>query len=65
MYTNIFGYKFYIGLDANGRGRFHGNGLCAELYVMSGEYDSLLKWPAEAWSSFIRRVGLTSRAIQP
>ena len=48
MYTHICGYRFCIGMDANGRGGSHGKALYAELYVMPGEYDSLLKWPAKA-----------------
>ncbi len=48
MYTHMCGYKFCIGLDANGRGGSHGEAIYAELYVMPGEYDSLLRWPAKA-----------------
>ena len=48
MYTHIWGYKFCIGLDANGRGESRGKARYAELYVMPGEYDSHLKWPAKA-----------------
>ena len=48
MYTHMCGYKFCIGMDANGRGGSHGEAIYAELYVMPGEYDSLLKWPAKA-----------------
>jgi len=48
MYTHSCGYKFCVGLDANGRGGSHGKALYAELYVMPGEYDSLLRWPAKA-----------------
>ena len=44
MYTHIWGYKFCIVLDANGRGESRGKALYAELYVMPGEYDNHLKW---------------------
>ena len=48
MYTHTFGYKFCMGLDANGRDGACGKALYAELYVMPGKYDGLLKWPAKA-----------------
>ena len=45
MYTNLCGYKFCIGINANGcvDGNGHGIGVC--LYAMLGEYDHQLKWP--------------------
>ena len=48
MYTHIFGYKFCIGIDANGYGGGRGKALLVELYAMPGEYDHQLKWPARA-----------------
>ena len=39
------GYKFCIGVDANGSGTARGNGLSVSLWAMSGEYDNQLKWP--------------------
>ena len=45
MYTHVFGYKFCIGVDANGSGTASGHGLCVDLWAMSGEYDDQLKWP--------------------
>ena len=48
MYTHLGGYKFYIGIAANGGCRdTHGNSVRVELWRMSGEYDSKLKWPAK------------------
>ena len=47
MYTHLGGYKFCIGIAANGGCRdTHGNSVRVELWRMSGEYDSQLKWPA-------------------
>ena len=48
MYTHVCGYKFSIGIDANGYGSAHGNSVCASLWAVSGEYDQHLKWPAQA-----------------
>ena len=45
MYTHACGYKFCIGVDANGSGTARGIGLCVDLWGMSGEYDDQLKWP--------------------
>ena len=46
MYTHVCGYKFCIGVDANGYGSGYGKFLCMDLWAMSGEYDSQLRWPA-------------------
>ena len=48
MYTHYHGYKFCIGIDANGYRDSRGNGVNVELWVMKGEYDAELKWPAKA-----------------
>ena len=48
MYTHVCGYKFCIGVDANGYGPGHGKYICIDLFSMSGEYDDQLKWPAKA-----------------
>ena len=48
MYTHVGGYKFCIGMDANGRDSGRGRGICVEVYAMPGEFDDQLKWPARA-----------------
>lgn len=48
MYTHLFGYKFYIGIDPNGNGNSHGKAMNLELWPLKGEYDHRLKWPAKA-----------------
>ena len=48
MYTHMCGYKFCIGVDANGFGSGHGKAIVIEVWVMPGEYDDILKWPAKA-----------------
>ena len=45
MYTHLCGYKFYIGIDANGRQKSYGKSVNVELWKMEGEHDSQLKWP--------------------
>ena len=45
MYTHVCGYKFCIGVDANGSGRARDHGLSVEVWGMPGEYDDQLKWP--------------------
>ena len=45
MYTHVCGYKFCIGVDANGSGTARGKGFCMDLWAMPGEYDGQLKWP--------------------
>ena len=48
MYTHVGGYKFCIGIDANGHGVSLGKAMILELWPLKGEYDYLLKWPADA-----------------
>lgn len=48
MYTHTCGYKFCIGIDANGRGFDRGHNVMLHLYAMKGEYDDKLRWPLEA-----------------
>ena len=48
MYTHVGGYKFCIGVDANGCGREHGKSIHVYLWSMPGEFDEQLKWPAKA-----------------
>ena len=49
MYTHPGGYKFCIGIDANGVGGFNrGRSVNVEVWVMKGEYDDQLQWPATA-----------------
>ena len=45
MYTHVCGYKFCIGIDANGRNGGRGRSVNVELWVMKGKYDNQLKWP--------------------
>ena len=47
MYTHTRGYKFCVGVDANGSDGGRGNSINAEMWVMPGEYDNWLKWPAQ------------------
>ena len=48
MYTHLCGYKFCIGVDANGCVQTRGESVNVELWVMKGEYDDKLKWPVAA-----------------
>ena len=48
MYTHVYGYKFCIGVAANGWGDGRGEAIDVTVSVMPGEYDGLLKWPAKA-----------------
>ena len=47
-YTHLHGYKFCIGVDANGEGMARGYGITVCLYAMPGKYDEDLKWPVTA-----------------
>ena len=47
MYTHLYGYKFCIGIDANGHGVTRGNAMRVELWSMEGKFDNQLKWPAK------------------
>ena len=48
LYTHACGYKFCIGVDANGCYMARGKTTRVDLYAMLGEYDHQLKWPAHA-----------------
>ena len=48
MYTHPGGYKFCIGVDANGWSAGRGKSVNVEVWRMPGEHDSQLKWPASA-----------------
>ena len=48
MYTHVCGYKFCIGIDANGHGGGHGKALHVYLLSLPGEYDHQLEWPVQA-----------------
>ena len=48
MYTHMGGYKFCIGVDANGYEETHGNSIRVDLWAMRGENDEDLKWPVTA-----------------
>ena len=48
MYTHPGGYKFCIGIDANGAGERRGRSVNVDLWVMKGEYDDQLQWPVTA-----------------
>ena len=47
MYTRQCGYKFRIGIDANGFRDSYGKSVNVELWKMEGEYDDQLKWPVK------------------
>ena len=47
MYTHTSGYKFCVQVDANGNGSGRGNSMYIYVWVMPGEYDHQLKWPAK------------------
>ena len=57
-YTHLHGYKFCIGVDANGVRLEYGHGISVHLFVMAGEYDEGLQWPVQARFT----VGLTSQS---
>ena len=48
MYTHVGGYKFCIGVDANGGLIGRGKSIYVDLWAMPGEFDEQLKWPAKA-----------------
>ena len=48
MYTYDRGYKFCVGVDANGYGDGHGTVIRVKWKRMIGEYDDQLRWPAKA-----------------
>jgi len=45
IYTHLNGYKFCIGIDANGDGDSLGKAMRIELWPMKGPNDYRLKWP--------------------
>ncbi len=47
MYSHLFGYKFCIGVDANGYGSGRGKAIDVNIRSLPGEFDDKLKWPAE------------------
>ena len=48
MYTHVGGYKFCVGVDANGWDSGRGKSIYVDLWFMPGEFDEQLKWPAKA-----------------
>ena len=48
MYTHLGGYKFCIGVDANGYGGGRGNSINMDMWTIPGEYNDQLTWPASA-----------------
>ena len=48
MYTHVCGYKFYIGVDANGHSDGRGKAVNIDVWDIPGDYDDQLKWPAKA-----------------
>ena len=48
MYTHVGGYKFCIGVDADGVGAGRGKAMAVQLYSLPGEFDGQLKWPGKA-----------------
>ena len=48
MYTHVCGYKFCVGVDANGYGSGRGKAIGMTLWAVPGEFDGQLKWPARA-----------------
>ena len=48
MYTHVGGYKFCIGVYANGIGDGLGKAMVVFLYSFPGEFDGQLKWPVKA-----------------
>ena len=47
MYTHTGGYKFCIGVDANGSGVNRGKSISVNVWAMPGGHDNSLKWPAQ------------------
>ncbi len=48
MYTHANGYKFCIGVDANGYSKGRGKSVNVDIFSMPGEFDDQLQWPARA-----------------
>ena len=47
MYTHTGGYKFCIGVDANGSGDGRRKSVNVNMWIMPGQYDNWLRWPAQ------------------
>ena len=47
LYTHMCGYKFCIGVDANGADGGCGKAIRITLFALSGVHDGQLKWPAK------------------
>ena len=47
MYTHPHGYKFCIAVWPYGLGAYGGTYVSVRLYLMSGEFDATLQWPAK------------------
>ena len=47
MYSHMGGYKFCIGVDANGRDEGQGNSIYVYACALPGEYDHCLRWPVK------------------
>jgi TNF receptor-associated factor 4 len=44
FYSHVGGYKMCLGIDANGWGSGKGTHVSVAVYMMTGEFDSHLKW---------------------
>lgn len=53
FYTNLSGYKLCMGIHLNGVHDGVGRRIALFVYMMQGDYDSILKWP------FIERIELS------
>ena len=47
MYTHLYGYKFCIGVDANGDLSGRGKSIHVAMVAIAGEFDDELKWPVK------------------
>ena len=47
MYTHLHGYKFFLGIRANGWSSGLGKGIHVNVCSTPGDFDSQLKWPAK------------------
>ena len=47
VYTHLYGYKFFLEINANGYGAGRGKAVCVELWSTPGDFDSHLKWPVK------------------
>ncbi len=60
MYTHAYGYKFCIGVDANGYDDHQGKSMYVDLWSMKGEHDDDLTWPVTV-SITIKLINNTGR----